>query len=265
MDKNDYNDIYSEFDTLSEQDNMSESLEFYNKHYIKIREDGAVVDGWSNDLDPNKDTSDAICINDKAGYQFRLVFHEPKTETYIDMNGNEIQGKTQIVETLSEENPLLYDWQRIPIYKYVDGEIVKRTDDEIEEDRKNLPPYLPEVKVKKQEENKKALAKFLSEHPLLWKDGKYYGVTEDDQREMSLNLMQYQLAVGAGLDAKLEWHSAKASCTEWTLQDFTELALAITNYVYPYLRYQESVKEQIYSCETKDEVYAVEINYEMVV
>lgn len=241
-----------------------------NKHYIKIREDGAIIDGWSDGLFPSKDTVDAICINENAGYQFRLVFHVPRFISVLDGDDDistVYTGQEQeIVEELSEENPQLFDFSTfIPLYKYVNGEIVKRTQAEMDVDRKTMPPYLEDVKKEKQEENKKALAKFLAEHPLKWTDGKYYGVTEDDQREMSLNLMQYQLAVGAGQEsATLEWHSQKTACTSWSLENFTALALAITNYVYPYLRYQESVKETIYTCKTKEEVASIVIDYESV-
>lgn len=242
-----------------------EDAMFYNKHYIKLREDNAIVDGWSDGLFPDRDTFYAICINDKASYQFRLVFHEQYTPTFENPDGTISYGTPEIRTVLSEENISLFDFYGIPLYKYANSEVVRRTEVEMEDDKNKLPPYLPEIKATRQEENKKALAKFLSEHPILWKDNKYYGVTEDDQREMSLNLMQYQLAVGAGIPATLEWHSVKAACTQWTLEEFTELALAITDYVYPYLRYQESIKEKIYACETKDDVYAIEIDYESVV
>lgn len=251
---------YLEPDSLVEQDELSNDFYYYNKHYIKIREDNAIIDGWSNWLFPEKDVSDAICINNKAGYQFRLVFHEPKTDTYIDMDGNEIQGETRIVETLSEENICLFDFDGIPIYKYVNGEIVKRTKYEIEEDRKKLPPYLPEVKIQKQEENKKALAKFLAEHPIEFK-GELYGVDLDSQNEMSLNYMQYQIAKNSGVPTVLQWHSVKSSCKNFEESDFIELSIKISDYIYPYLRQQESIKEEIYNCNTKEEVNNIKIEY----
>lgn len=114
----------------------------------------------------------------------------------------------------------------------------------------------------KQLQNKTALADWLNEHPLQWTDGKYYGVTQEDQNEMSLNLMQYTVATQAAQpEVILEWHAQKESCRTFTLEEFTALSIAIKNYVYPYLRYQEKVKEQIYAAETIKEVNAVEINY----
>ena len=93
-------------------------LNFYNKHYIRIREDGCIVDGFSDAFRQPSDTD--ICINEQGGYQFRLF-----------------PG--------GEENPNLYEWgHRIPLYKYENGQVVKRTEEEIEADIAAIPaPVAP--------------------------------------------------------------------------------------------------------------------------
>jgi len=92
--------------------------EFYNKHYISIDKHGRVTDGWSDGPHPDLDTTGAICINEKGGYQFRF-----------SPNG--------------EENPPLYDADGIPLYKW-DGEQVQfRTEDEIAADRAAIPVLPP--------------------------------------------------------------------------------------------------------------------------
>ncbi|EOQ37937.1 hypothetical protein [Butyricicoccus pullicaecorum] len=123
------------------------------------------------------------------------------------------------------------------------------------------PVDLAVVQQARQTENKAALAEWLAAHPLLWTDGKLYGVTEEDQQEMALNLMQYQVAVQAGQPAVLEWHAQKESCRTFEQQEYVSLSLAIADYVYPYLRYQESVKEAIYQAQTAEEVANVKIDY----
>lgn len=123
------------------------------------------------------------------------------------------------------------------------------------------PVELAAAQQTRQTENKAALAAWLTAHPLQWTDGKTYGVTEDDQQEMALNLMQYQVAVQAGQPKVLEWHAQKESCRTFEQSEYVALSLAIADYVYPYLRYQESVKEQIYQAETAQEVSNVKINY----
>lgn len=151
----------------------------------------------------------------------------------------------------------------IPKYKLEVDKAVERTEEEIQSDRDLLPPTLLDLKNMRQEENKKALAESLAKNPIQWTDGNYYGITQEDQQEMSLNMAQYQLAKQAGVeDATLEWHSIKSKCKEWSIEDFTALTLAVAQKVYPYLRHQESIKEQIYACTTKDEVSKVEIGYE---
>lgn len=85
---------------------------FYNKHYIKVDSFNRVVDAWSDGPHPEKDITSAICINEQAGYQF-----------CID----------------GEENPVLYDTEyNIPLYKYEDNEVVKRTNGEIEADKAKI-------------------------------------------------------------------------------------------------------------------------------
>ena len=123
------------------------------------------------------------------------------------------------------------------------------------------PVDLAAIQQARQIENKAALAAWLDAHPLQWTDGKIYGVTEEDQREMALNLMQYQVAVQAGQPAVLEWHAQKESCRTFEQQEYIALSLAIADYVYPYLRYQESVKEAIYQAQTAEEVADVKIDY----
>ena len=106
------------------------------------------------------------------------------------------------------------------------------------------------VQEARQTENKAALAAWLTAHPLQWTDGKLYGVTEEDQQEMALNLMQYQVSVQAGQPAVLEWHAQKESCRTFEQSEYVALSLAIAVCAYPYLRYQESVKEDIYEAQT---------------
>lgn len=94
--------------------------ELYNKHYIEIRADGTIVAGWSDGPHPEKDTTNAICINDKGGYQFRLI----------------IDGEP------TEENPPIYTMDGITLYKYIDGEIISRSNKELEQDK--IPQYIIE-------------------------------------------------------------------------------------------------------------------------
>ncbi len=127
------------------------------------------------------------------------------------------------------------------------------------------PRPLPEIQVARQEENKAALAAWLAGHPLTWTDGKRYGVEEQDQNELALNLMQYQVNKAAGQPAVLEWHAQKEECRAFEEAEYTALSMAISAYVYPYRRYQEKVKAAIYDAQTAEAVEAVVIDYSSVI
>lgn len=105
-------------DTITAEE-LGGEVEFYNKHYITVDELGRITDGWSDGPHPGRDTTGAICINE-GGYQFRL---------YPD----------------GEENPSLYDWNHmIPFYKYENGEVIRRTQEEIDADIAAIPVPVPE-------------------------------------------------------------------------------------------------------------------------
>lgn len=82
----------------------------YNKHYVAVDDRGRITDGWSNGPLYDKNISEAICINERGSYQFRLV-----------------PG--------GEENPPLFTVDNIPLYKLVDNQVVPRPEDEIDADR----------------------------------------------------------------------------------------------------------------------------------
>lgn len=91
---------------------------FYNKHYISVDEQNRIINGFSDAFRQPSNTD--ICINEQGGYQFRLF-----------------PG--------GEENPALFDREgMIPLYAYIDGEVVKRTEEEIEVDRAALIVPKPE-------------------------------------------------------------------------------------------------------------------------
>lgn len=121
---------------------------------------------------------------------------------------------------------------------------------------------LDEYKTYKQNVNKKALADYLENNPLLWSDGKYYGVSQEDQIEMQTDLTVYNLKQANGqTDWKLEWHDKTKACREFGLEEFYSLMSAIVDFVYPLRRKQEGYKEQIYACETREELDAIVISY----
>lgn len=112
----------------------------------------------------------------------------------------------------------------------------------------------------KQEENKKSFADFLKNSYVEF-NGKHYGVTEEDQTEMSLNYMQYNISKQAGQSSILEWHAKKEKCVHFTESDFLTLSLIVKSFVYPYMNRMQEYKEQIYACKSINEVKNIKIEY----
>lgn len=107
------------FDTTSDGTTLYEEIEeFYNRHYITIRPDGAITSAWSDGPHPEKDTAAAICINEQGGYQFRFY-----------PNG--------------EENPPIYSEDGIPLYRWDGQQAMPRTEREIAADRAAIPAPPP--------------------------------------------------------------------------------------------------------------------------
>lgn len=91
---------------------------YHNKHYIIIDARGRITSGWSDGPHRERDTANAICINDQGGYQFRL-------------------------SPGGEENPPLYTVDGIPLYRWDGTQALPRTEDEIDADRAAIPAPPP--------------------------------------------------------------------------------------------------------------------------
>lgn len=94
--------------------------ELFNKYYLKVREDNAIIDAFSDGPNHEKSKDGYICF-DKGGYQLRL-----------NING---------VET--EENPPLYTDDGIPMYIWDGTKVVRRTNKEIASERASIPEPAP--------------------------------------------------------------------------------------------------------------------------
>lgn len=122
---------------------------------------------------------------------------------------------------------------------------------------------LDEIKQAKQEENKRLFAEYLAAHPLTWVDGKKYGVTEEDQSEISLNINQYQIALQAGVDAPtLEWHARHEECKPWDVETLMSLSMSISKAVYPVYHKMQQYKTAIFRAESIEDINAIVLQYE---
>ena len=108
------------------------------------------------------------------------------------------------------------------------------------------------------------LEDFLASHPITWVDGQKYSVTEEKQSLLTSNIALYQLSVQAGTPRELKWNTTGDVCTVWTIENLSALALAIGDYVQPYVTYQQTVEVQIKQCSTVEQVEAIVIDYSSV-
>ena len=112
--------------------------------------------------------------------------------------------------------------------------------------------------------SKDELSRFLSNNPITWIDGNTYSVTEEKQNLLTSNIALYQLSVQAGKPRELKWNTTGDVCTVWTIENLSALALAIGDYVQPYVAYQQTVEVQIKECTTMEELEAIVIDYSTV-
>lgn len=117
-------------------------------------------------------------------------------------------------------------------------------------------------KIKRIQESKILLAKWLNNNPILYTDGKYYSVTEEKQALLNGNLASYERAKSAGIEYPLKWNSTGSSCLEWEYNDLLALSLTIAAYVAPKVAIQQNIELDIKACETIDEINAVVIDYD---
>ena len=170
----------------------------------------------------------------------------------------EPQGLPHII--IENYNPEGRSVERIDVGQSPPVPIYSKTQEEIEYEEMSLDEY----KEQRQTENKALLAEFLKNNPLQWEDNSYYGVTQEDQNEMSLDFSTYQIKKQLGDENwKLQWHSVKSDCRDFTEEEFLGLLNAIIEFVYPYRQLEMKYKEAIYTAETKDDVKAVNLVYEL--
>lgn len=140
---------------------------------------------------------------------------------------------------------------------------------------------LEQAKENKQNENNAEFAKWLEEHPLTWTDGKQYGVTMQDQQEIALNILSYQMANEMASQASaqaegdpattgtiadlpgfvLEWHAINEACVPWTIENISLLSVAIRSHIYPGYTLNQNYKTQIFACETRGDVEKITFDY----
>lgn len=181
----------------------------------------------------------------------------------------------EAVEPVEEQ----YHYETISVYdnggkdvkKVIDVKGVKAKDaydEEVEIQRyilfteDELKQQLDDIKEDKIKKSKNALMSFLVSHPFQWIDGEYYSVTEEKQSLLANTLSSYQVASSMGESVELVWNATGQKNRIWTYENLANLYLTITKYVKPLVLKQQDIELQIKNCQTKQDVEAIEINYD---
>ena len=144
-------------------------------------------------------------------------------------------------------------------YRYIDGVLAERTEEEKKAERE--AKLLPSRKVQLISDSKKKLAQWLADNPIQFTDGKFYSVTEEKQTLLNSNLASYERALNACVDYPLKWNATGETCVDWTYSELLTLSLAIAGYVAPKVALQQAVEMQIKACSTLEECEAITIDY----
>lgn len=199
----------------------------YNRHYITVDAQGRVTDGWSDGPNPDRDTTQAVCINEQGGYQFRLTPDRA-------------------------ENPPLRDMDGVPLYKW-DGEAVAlRTEAELTADR---PDPLEEARTAKLAQLSAACnAAITAGCGVTLPDGSegHISLTAEDQ----INLTNAVAAVEGGAEA-YPYHLDGELCALYPAAAVLAMGKAATAHKLYHTTYYNHLAAWVRRCGTAEEVSAI--------
>ncbi len=207
--------------------------EFYNRHYIIIDGQGRITDTWSDGPHPDRDTTDAICINEHGGYQLRLF-------------------------PCGEENPAIYTMDGIPLYRWNGKTVIARTREEIEADR---APSLETVREEKLAELSAACnAAITAGCDVALPDGSagHISLTAEDQ----INLTNACASVESGAEA-YPYHLDGQLCALYPAAGIMAMGQAATAHKLYHTTYYNHLAAWVRRCETVDEARAITYGAEL--
>lgn len=201
--------------------------EFYNKHYIAIDNQGRITSGWSDGPHPDRDTTDAICINQQGGYQFRLT-----------------PG--------GEENPPLHTMDGVPLYRWDGERVLPRTQEEIAADR--IPPLEAVQAAKLAELSAVCNAVITAGCDVVLSDGSsgHISLTAEDQ----INLTNAAATVEGGAET-YPYHLDGKLCALYPAADILAMGRAATAHKLYHTTYYNHLAAWVRRCEASEEVQGV--------
>lgn len=114
--------------------------------------------------------------------------------------------------------------------------------------------------------SKENLAKYLQTHPLKSychnkTEGGYYNCTKEKQNELAGLLLSHNIATNLGQKDVLTWNETEKVCEVYTLEELSQLALEIKEYVRPLVSMQQHMEADIRALNTQQELKSIDIEF----
>lgn len=133
---------------------------------------------------------------------------------------------------------------------------------EVDENNPEIIKILKEDLILKSKEN---LSKYLQTHPLKSychkTEGGYYNCTQEKQNELAGLLLSHNIATNLGQEDVLTWNETEKVCEVYTLEELSQLALEIKEYVKPLVSMQQHIEANIRALNTQQELKSINIEF----
>lgn len=136
--------------------------------------------------------------------------------------------------------------------------------------KKEKDENAPEIiKVLKEDlilKSKENLEKYLQTHPLKsychnTTEGGYYNCTQEKQNALAGLLLSHTIATNLGQKDTLTWNETEKVCEVYTLEELSQLALEMKEYVKPLVSMQQHMEADIRDLNTQEELKSINIEF----
>ena len=125
------------------------------------------------------------------------------------------------------------------------------------------------IKVLKEDlilKSKENLEKYLQTHPLKSychnkTEGGYYNCTQEKQNSLAGLLLSHTIAANLGQEDVLTWNETEEMCEVYTLEELSQLALEMKEYVKPLVSMQQYMEATIRALNTQQELKSINIEF----
>ena len=200
------------------------------------------------------------------------VFYKKSTGDIEDIYVSEVEADFNFFGDKGEESKLILDKIVVDYdiefarnwYNYkVDLDTKTLFKKEKDENAAEIIKILKEDLILKSKEN---LTKYLQTHPLKsychnQAEGGYYNCTKEKQNELAGLLLSHNIATNLGQEDVLTWNETEKVCEVYTLEELSQLALEIKEYVKPLVSMQQHIEANIRALNTQQELKSINIEF----